>query len=563
MASPDDRPDTRRGVLKNLAAAGLGAAIATVAARELPPRLIGPTPGAPSVSGPGTIDAVYNVRDQGAVGDGAADDTGALIGTIERVPASGGLVYLPRGTYRVTSPIAVARTNVWVFGSGPDATVIRLGDGVNADVLAIRASGCTVSNLTIDGNKAHNASGAGILVDAAAASQLLENVTVRDLRVVRTKGAGIKIRSSPSGPVNRRSLVQSCVVDDTDAEGIALMATDQSIVANCFVSRTGNHGIISKQGDENTLIGNQILQAGFNKSSGFAHGIAIDGNGGLNPNGRHRIIGNYIFDACDAGIEVADAVDDLVIEGNTINGAGVGALAVNRYGIYFGGSLAASSKGSIRGNTVTRAKANGIHAAGLSSVARASSLVIEGNLCYGNGENGIYLKAVDNFVVMGNACFNNDTSSTEKDGIRLEGAWDGIVMGNRCYDDQVAKMQAHGLGIVAGATNVLVAMNDLSGNAMGAIGNANLFAGTSRLYENKGFNPLGVSRVTIGPSPWTYTNNDFVREAVYIRGGSVTDITKDGLAGIFAGSNVTVWLEPGESFTLAYSSPPIVSKDRK
>src|SRR5213593_2360588 len=354
MVSPDDRPDTRRGVLKNLAAAGLGAAIATVAARELPPWLGGPAPGVPSISRPGTMDAVFNVRDQGAVGDGAADDTGALVGTIGRVPPSGGLVYLPRGTYRVTSPIAIERPNVWVFGSGPDATVIRLSDAANADILAIRTSDYTVSNLTIDGNKAHNASGAGILVDAAAASQLLENVTVRDLRVVRTKGAGIKIRSSPSGPVNRRSLVQSCVVDDTDAEGIALMATDQSIVANCFVSRTGNHGIISKQGDENTLIGNQILQAGFNKSSGFAHGIAIDGNGGLNPNGRHRIIGNYIFDACDAGIEVADAVDDIVIEGNTVNGAGVGALAVNRYGIYFGGSLAASSKGSMRGNTVTR-----------------------------------------------------------------------------------------------------------------------------------------------------------------------------------------------------------------
>src|SRR5436309_14096521 len=164
MASPDERPDTSRGVLKNLAAAGLGAAIATVAARELPPGLVGPGPGTPSVSGPGTLDAVYNVRDQGAVGDGVADDTGALIGTIERVPASGGLVYLPRGTYRVTSPIALARTNVWVFGSGPDATVIRLGDGVNADVLTIRASGCTASNLTFVGNKARNASGAGLLV---------------------------------------------------------------------------------------------------------------------------------------------------------------------------------------------------------------------------------------------------------------------------------------------------------------------------------------------------------------------------------------------------------------
>src|SRR5947208_4645884 len=234
MVSPDDRPDTRRGVLKNLAAAGLGAAIATVAARELPPWLGGPAPGVPSISRPGTMDAVFNVRDQGAVGDGAADDTGALVGTIGRVPASGGLVYLPHGTYRVTSTIAVARTNVWIFGSGPDATAIRPGDGANADVLAVAAGGCTVSNLTIDGNKAHNSAGAGILVDAVAANEMLENATVRDLHVVRTKGPGIRIRSSPSGPVNRRSLVQSCVVDDTDSEGIALMAADQRRVATRF-----------------------------------------------------------------------------------------------------------------------------------------------------------------------------------------------------------------------------------------------------------------------------------------------------------------------------------------
>src|SRR5947199_9996688 len=175
----------------------------------------------------------------------------------------------------------------------------------------------------------------------------------------------------------------------------------------------------------------------------------------------------------------------------------------------------------------------------------------------------MYPKSVDNFVVNGNACFNNDASAMEKDGIRLEGVWDGIVLGNRCYDDQAAKTQAHGLGIVAGATNVLVAMNDLSGNSIGAIGNANLLAGTSRLCENKGFNPLGVTRVTIGPSPCTYTNNDFVREAMYIRGGTVADITKDGLAAIFAGSNVTVRLEAGESFSPTYRPAPIATTHRK
>src|SRR2546427_12927135 len=106
-------------------------------------------------------------------------------------------------------------------------------------------------------------------------------------------------------------------------------------------------------------------------------------------------------------------------------------------------------------------------------------------------------------------------------------------------------------------------MSELRGNAAGAIGNANRFSAPSRLYENKGFNPLGVSRVTIGPSPWTYTNNDFVREAIYIRGGTVSDISKDGVAGVFAASNVTVLLEPGGSLTGTYSSPPTVNKGRQ
>src|SRR5207249_9443449 len=103
----------------------------------------------------------------------------------------------------------------------------------------------------------------------------------------------------------------------------------------------------------------------------------------------------------------------------------------------------------------------------------------------------------------------------EKDRIRLEGVWDGIVLGNRCYDDQAAKTQAHGLGIVAGATNVLVAMNDLSGNSIGAIGNANLLAGTSWVCENKGCNPLGVSGVTVGPAHGDYVHHEVTVEALH------------------------------------------------
>src|SRR5437773_11748239 len=100
MALDDERQDTRRGVLKNLAAAGWGAAIGTVAARQFPPWPSDPGVGVPEIAGPRTRDAVFNVRDQGAGGDGVADDTGAVIRPIGRGLVSGGGVYLPRGAFR-------------------------------------------------------------------------------------------------------------------------------------------------------------------------------------------------------------------------------------------------------------------------------------------------------------------------------------------------------------------------------------------------------------------------------------------------------------------------------
>src|SRR3989442_10702510 len=66
MASPDDRPDTRRGVLKNLAAAGLGAAISTGAAPETPPPPLRPPPGGPPRSRPPAPDAPCNIPGHGA-----------------------------------------------------------------------------------------------------------------------------------------------------------------------------------------------------------------------------------------------------------------------------------------------------------------------------------------------------------------------------------------------------------------------------------------------------------------------------------------------------------------
>lgn len=50
---------------------------------------------------------VVSVKDFGAVGDGVADDTVAIQSAIDSLPARGGVVHFPAGTYNVSAPILV------------------------------------------------------------------------------------------------------------------------------------------------------------------------------------------------------------------------------------------------------------------------------------------------------------------------------------------------------------------------------------------------------------------------------------------------------------------------
>lgn len=84
----------------------------------------------------------------------------------------------------------------------------------------------------------------------------------------------------------------------------------------------------------------------------------------------------------------------------------------------------------------------------------------------------------------------------------------------------------------------------------------------SVVKNNLGFNPQGVAAITVGASPFTYTNQDSVSEAIYIVAGTVSQVVKNGIT-IFVATGCTVWLEPNEAVTVTYSSAPSMWKDRK
>ena len=57
--------------------------------------------------------AVFNVREYGAQGDGLKDDTAAVLTTLQKADkAGGGIVYFPRGRYRLSDGLSIPRFTV-------------------------------------------------------------------------------------------------------------------------------------------------------------------------------------------------------------------------------------------------------------------------------------------------------------------------------------------------------------------------------------------------------------------------------------------------------------------
>jgi hypothetical protein len=96
----------------------------------------------PSVSPQPPSTLQVNVRDYGAKGDGVSDDTAAIRASLTAVPLSGGTVYLPCGTYLISSGLTITTSHTTITSEGECATLKMTGrEGFVA--LTIRGKGLT------------------------------------------------------------------------------------------------------------------------------------------------------------------------------------------------------------------------------------------------------------------------------------------------------------------------------------------------------------------------------------------------------------------------------------
>jgi hypothetical protein len=78
----------------------------------------------------------------------------------------------------------------------------------------------------------------------------------------------------------------------------------------------------------------------------------------------------------------------------------------------------------------------------------------------------------------------------------------------------------------------------------------------NRIRQCPGFNPVGTLSVTLGASPWTYTNNQGYPVTMYVGGGTVSGISVDSQSTGLTGGSFTI--AEGGAVTVTYSAAPTV-----
>jgi hypothetical protein len=123
---------------------------------------------------------VFNVRDSGATGDGVRDDTRFIMQAVEKATAAGGgIVYLPRGRYRVSGGLNLPRLTI-LRGERPELSCLAFAELTNVPNALIQGSNWFgIENLTVYARE-HQHVIAGDLGDRPGAGHVfLRQVRVR------------------------------------------------------------------------------------------------------------------------------------------------------------------------------------------------------------------------------------------------------------------------------------------------------------------------------------------------------------------------------------------------
>jgi polygalacturonase len=237
----------------------------------------------------------FNVKDFGAKGDGSFSDTKAFVSAMEALPISGGVIYIPNGTYFLTPieensslPYTIIRhhlalykkKNVHILGESESKTILQFTALDHEGLRMVATENASVRNLT---------------VQALGKSLLRKNRSLIDV----------------SG--SRCVLVDHVTAIDGGGPSFHIDSSSGVRVANCLSIRSGMHGIRLDASWQVDLVNNKIVEARDNAIL-LAYGGSI-----LREPTHVRVKGNSLLGTREGGGLTLWAGDDVVAEDNTIS----------------------------------------------------------------------------------------------------------------------------------------------------------------------------------------------------------------------------------------------------
>ena len=315
---------------------------------------------------------------------------------MDKVPETGGQVVWLDGEYVVSKTMEITKNRVHVSGQG-EGTKFKLKAGIDNHTHCFYAShktGIKISDLLIDGNK-NNQNELGYLHHGVSL-YYCEKYELNRLIIENFITTCIYDSHGVNGSI------ESCVTHNSDDEGIMMSYSSYVSVKNNNIRGNLKRGLYMSNCEHCSVVGNVIDQIGS-----LHEGLAVWWSN------------NNVFSS------------------NTINGCGGS-----------GAYISASKYNNFIGNTFNDNAYEGLQLAGYAEI-ESSHNIISGNICIGNGSNGIYINGSYNNL-QNNKCYNNGYYGIY---ISWVNGVNNLVTNNDLIDNVAGGLMDFGTGTITTAGN--------------------------------------------------------------------------------------------------------------
>lgn len=318
--------------------------------------------------------SIFDVRDFGATGNDATDDTAAIQAALDAAHAAGGgQVYIAEGTYRLTGTGDASDgalrvySNTELFGDGMGRTVLKLADGYSEKITGLIrtpvkevTTDVVIRDLTLDGNR----TGATAEVDGIMTG-VLPGSPLKDERILIERVEIHDVSRIAFNPHEQTTdlVIRNCVAHHNSWDGFIGDFVTNAVYENNVAYANDRHGFNIVTHSNNVVVRNNVSHdnaetgiivqrgAGSKSIEGWAemlnHHVLVENNH-VYGNGTHgvvlkqaelcQVLNNDIHDNAADGVHLEGARQNL-ISGNLINGHDQG-IAISRYPGSLGGPSA-------------------------------------------------------------------------------------------------------------------------------------------------------------------------------------------------------------------------------